>query len=362
MRPARGFAGLQMSRSMRAPSFWNMPHSAPSLAPRLLAPFGALYAEIAGWRMSRRGRRLPIPVLCVGNFVVGGAGKTPAAVAVAKRLIESGETPFFLSRGYHSAAEHRPPLRVDLARHRAGEVGDEALLLARVAPTVVSADRVAAGRLARSQGASVLILDDGLQNPALEKNLRFAIVDGATGIGNGLCLPAGPLRATLAAQIEFVNAVVIVGAGDPGARVAEQVRAAGKPVVSAELVVDAATAAKLAKQRVHAFAGLGRPDKFFASLADLGAEIVGVAGFPDHHAYRRAEILSLQHAAQRENALLVTTEKDLVKLAGRADLVNPWLPVPLPVPVEMKFSDAGVLEALVANAMRGTTSPSLKIE
>jgi tetraacyldisaccharide 4'-kinase len=343
--------------NMRAPSFWWQDHNPGAsaldlLAPKLLAPLSFPYAKIAGRRMLRAGLRLPVPVLCVGNFVVGGAGKTPATIALAKRLIGSGEKIFFLSRGYRSAAERGPPIRVDPLRHGAAEVGDEALLLARAAPTIASADRVAAGGLAIEQGASLLILDDGLQNPALEKDMRLAVVDGATGVGNGLTLPAGPLRAPLSTQIDFVSAVVIVGAGAPGAEIAERARAVGKPVVSAKLIADEATAAKLKGQRVYAFAGLGRPEKFYATLADLGAEIVGTASFPDHHLYAQSEIARLRRAARQEDALLVTTEKDLVRLAGRGDRIDPSLPPPIALPVEMEFSDAGLLDGLLAGALR----------
>lgn len=341
--------------NMRAPSFWwqNLNPSTSALdllAPKLLAPLSFLYAGIAGRRMLQPGLRLSIPVLCVGNFVVGGAGKTPAAIALAKRLAGSGEKVFFLARGYRSAAEHGPPLRVDPLRHGAAEVGDEALLLARVAPTIVCADRVAAGRLAIEQGAGLLILDDGLQNPTLEKDLRLAVVDAATGIGNGLCLPAGPLRAPLSAQIEFVTAVVVVGVGALGAEIAERACAAGKPVVSAKLVADEAVAAKLKGQRIYAFAGIAHPEKFFATLADLGAEVVATASFPDHHLYEPSEIARVQRAARQEGALLVTTEKDLVRLAGRSDRIDPSPPIALPV--EMRFSDAELLDRLLAGAPR----------
>jgi tetraacyldisaccharide 4'-kinase len=342
---------------MRAPSFWNHASgaSAPDhLAPKLLAPLSFAYAKIAGRRMLQAGLRLPVPALCVGNFVVGGAGKTPAAIALAKRLAGSGEEVFFLSRGYRSAAEHGRPLRVDPLQHGAAEVGDEALLLARVAPTIVSADRVAAGRLAIEQGASFLILDDGLQNPALEKDVRLAVVDGATGVGNGLCLPSGPLRAPLSTQIDFVTAVVIVGAGAPGAEIAERTRAAGKPVLSAELIADEAMVAKLKGQRVYAFAGLGHPEKFFATLAALGAEVVATESFPDHHFSTRSEVARLQRTARQENAQLVTTEKDLVKLAGPGDRIDPDLPQPIALPVEMRFSDAGLLDGLLAAALGKT--------
>ncbi len=342
---------------MRAPSFWRLSHDPAAsalelLAPKLLAPLSYPYAKIAGRRMLRGGLRLPVPVLCVGNFVVGGAGKTPAVIALARRFAGSAERVFFLSRGYRSAAERGPPLRVDPLRHSAGEVGDEALLLARVAPTIVSADRVAAGRLAVEQGASLLILDDGLQNPALEKDMRLAVVDAATGVGNGLCLPSGPLRAPLSTQIDFATAVTIVGAGPAGEEIAERARAAGKPVLSAKLVADEAMAAKLKGRRVYAFAGLARPEKFFATLSDLGAEIVATESFPDHHPYTRGEIARLRRAARQANAQLVTTEKDFVRLAGSGDRIDPSLPPPIALPVEMRFSNAGLLDGLLAAALR----------
>jgi tetraacyldisaccharide 4'-kinase len=295
------------------------------------------------------GVRLPIPVLCVGNFVVGGAGKTPTAIALAKRLAGSGEKPFFLSRGYRSAAERGAPLRVDPLRHAAIEVGDEALLLARVAPTIVCADRVAAAGLAIQQGASLLILDDGLQNPGVEKDLRLGVVDATIGVGNGLCLPAGPLRAPLPMQIDFVSALVVVGSDAPGAEIAEQARAAGKPVLSAKLIADAVVAAELKGQRVYAFAGIGRPEKFFAALGALGALIVGMEKFPDHHVYRQSEIAHLQGAAHQQNAILVTTEKDFVRLAGPRGGFDPKLPIALPV--EMLISETGLLDALLAEAL-----------
>jgi tetraacyldisaccharide 4'-kinase len=336
----------------RAPSFWDASDASEPerWAPRLLAPLSLPYAMIAGRRMAKAGVRLPVPVLCLGNFVVGGAGKTPAAIALAKRLAGRGEAPIFLSRGYGSTAERGPPLRVDPHLHQAAEVGDEALLLAEVAPTIVSADRVAAGLLAIAQGASLLILDDGLQNPALEKDLRLGLVDAETGVGNGFCLPAGPLRAPLAAQIDFVSALVIVGSGAPGEEIAARARAAGKPVINARLVADEAIAAKLKGQRVCAFAGIGRPEKFFATLAEIGAQIVGMEAFPDHHLYRGGEIAALQRAARRQDALLVTTEKDLVRLAGRGDLIDPGLPRPLALPVEMRFSEAELLDRLLPGA------------
>lgn len=343
-----------MIRSRQSPSFWwqDAPSGWGRVLADALAPLGALYGAGAGRRMRQAGFRSPLPVLCVGNLVVGGAGKTPLALALAKRLIAAGETPWFLSRGYGSTAEHGAPLRVDPAAHRAHEVGDEALLLARVAPTLVSADRISAAHLAARHGASVLILDDGLQNPGLEKDLKLIVVDAAAGIGNGLCLPAGPLRAPLSAQLEFVSAVVIVGEGAQGLRLAETAQRAGKPVIVARLAVNADMTAQLAHRRVYAFAGIGRPSKFFATLDELGAEIVGTASFPDHYVFQRAELAVLQRAAQERDALLVTTEKDLVRL-GRSDAFgDAALPAPIAVPVEMMVSDAAGLDDLMTLSLR----------
>jgi len=172
---------------MRAPGFW---WREPGLAAAALAPLGALYGAVAAWRMARKGEAVSAPVVCVGNFVVGGAGKTPTAIFLAGRLAAAGERPFLLSRGYGGNLDG--PTLVDARTHLASEVGDEPLLLATAAPTVVARDRPAGARFAADRGASVIVLDDGLQNPALAKTVALAVVDGARGVGNGRCLPAGP--------------------------------------------------------------------------------------------------------------------------------------------------------------------------
>lgn len=335
---------------MRAPGFWWQTTASP--AARLLSPFASLYGIAAVARLRRNGARLPLPILCIGNFVAGGAGKTPAALALAERLIAQGERPFFLSRGYRSAAERGAPVRVDPLQHRAADVGDEPLLLARVAPTIVGADRLAAGRLAEAAGASLLILDDGLQNPALEKDLRLAMVDGATGIGNGLCLPAGPLRAPLAAQIDITDGVILVGEGAPGETVAAAVRAAGRPVIRAQLAIPAPTAGRLAGRKVFAFAGIGLPQKFYRSLAAAGADIAATRSFPDHHAYSADEIDDLRRRALQLGATLVTTEKDFVRLADLGlSKDDPAQPLLAAVPVELVVDDAVRLDGMVAAAL-----------
>lgn len=343
-----------MSLSRQSPSFWwqHKPRGFSRLAAAGLAPIATAYGSAVAYRMRKPGARSPLPVLCVGNFVVGGAGKTPMAMALAERLIAAGENPWFLSRGYGSVAEHGPPVAVDPDGHLAQDVGDEALLLARVAPTLVSADRVAAAKIAAAAGASILILDDGLQNPSLQKDLKLAVVDAAAGVGNGLCLPAGPLRAALPAQMRFASALVIVGNGAQGAALAEYARRASRPIVRAHLSIAADLTAELAGRPVYAFAGIGHPEKFFASLMDIGAQIVGAVRFPDHYAYRRADISDLQRAAKARHAQLVTTEKDFVRLRPLRDFVDPASPEPTPIPVAMRISDAGAFDRLLETAVR----------
>lgn len=336
---------------LEPPGFWfdEEPRGLRRLA-TLLSPLGAAYGAIAAWRMRQSGFRSALPVICVGNFTVGGAGKTPTTIALAQTLIDLGETPFLLTRGYRSRAEHGPPLRVEPDRHQPTDVGDEALLLARVAPTLVSADRVAAAKLAQAQGASVLVLDDGLQTPALEKDVRIVVVDAVTGIGNGLCLPAGPLRAPFEMQLGLVDALVILGDGVQGRSITETARRCSKTVIDARLEVSKEQASALSGRRVYAFAGIGRPAKFFTTLNEIGAQIVEKRAFPDHHAYTHAEIIGLQRAAKARDALLVTTEKDFVRLRPLEDFIHPDLPVPQPIPVTLRFADPPAFMALVKRA------------
>jgi tetraacyldisaccharide 4'-kinase len=345
---------------MLAPSFWWRTGADPPA--KLLAPIASVYGWAASRRIRRPGTRLPLPIICIGNFVVGGAGKTPAALALGRCLIACGEAPFFLSRGYRSRAERGGPTRVDASRHTAADVGDEALLLAKIAPTIVGADRVAGGRLALAQGASLLILDDGLQNPSLEKDLRLVLLDGDAGLGNGYCLPAGPLRAPLAAQMDLASAVIIVGEGAAGELIAARARAAARPVIGADLRIRADAARDLAGHRVYAFAGLALPQKFYASLAKAGAEIIGTSNFPDHHPYDGREIRVLQQLAWDHRALLVTTEKDIARLTDRElAMLAPTLPLPRAIPVTLEFADKELLSEIVAAALaaaRRISSPA----
>jgi tetraacyldisaccharide 4'-kinase len=301
---------------MRAPAFWNAPEARwPALA---LAPIAALYGALTARRLKRSGARVEVRIVCVGNFTAGGAGKTPAALGLAELLKEEGERVVFLSRGYGGALSGPKPVTVDLSLHDARAVGDEPLLLARSAPTVICADRLAGAKAAMGLGASVVVMDDGLQNPALVKDRVIAVVDGGVGLGNGFCIPAGPLRAPMAAQWPLVHEVWIVGPGAAGEAVAQEAARRGKSVRRARLIPDPNTVAELAGAPLLAFAGIGRPEKFFETLREAGLDVAAEACFPDHHAYVEAEIASLVRRAEEDGLRLVTTQKDMARLSAAA--------------------------------------------
>ena len=298
---------------MREPAFW---WGEGSFASALLAPLAALYGAVAQWRLGRGGRRAAAPVVCVGNLTVGGAGKTPTALALARMLAAAGERPMFLTRGYGSALAG--PLLVDPARHRAREVGDEPLLLARTAPTIVARDRVKGAGIAGD--ASVIVMDDGFHNPSLVKDFSVLVVDGRRGTGNGRVIPAGPLRAPLEAQLARAHALIVVGGLRRAADIAERARAANIPVLQARLRPDVDVIAWLRGRQVLAFAGIADPKKFFATLAEAGVVLAAARSFPDHHRYTRAEAVALCDDAQRAGLVLMTTEKDLARLSGEDQL------------------------------------------
>jgi tetraacyldisaccharide 4'-kinase len=328
---------------VRAPGFWTKRR--PTLLARLLHPVGSLYGRATARRMGEAGERAGAPTICVGNFVSGGAGKTPAAIALGRMLIGSGRRVAFLSRGY-GGAERVEPMLVDANAHTAATVGDEPLLLAKVAPCWVGTDRVRSARQAVEAGANALVLDDGLQNPGLVKDLALAVVDGETGFGNGLCVPAGPLRAPVSAQLPFVRALIVLG-GDDTALSTIAGSARGKPMIRATLEPDALAAAPLIGREVVAFAGIARPEKFYATLRRVGAQIVMTRDFADHHRYTQREIEALIEEAGRRGALLATTEKDLVRLGARHARAVVTLPVTL------RFDEPGVVQRMLRQALRG---------
>ena len=296
---------------MREPSFW---WGEAGLASFLLAPLAMVYGAVADPRLGAPGRRAGVPVVCAGNLTVGGGGKTPTALAVARLLAHAGERPIFLSRGY--GGRFAGPLRVDPARHRALDVGDEPLLLARVAPTVIARDRIEGARMAVAGGASVIVMDDGFQNPSLAKDLSLLVVDARRGVGNGRIIPAGPLRASVRSQLARAHALVVIGTSAGAAGVIADARGGGLPVLHARLCPDAGLSATLAGGRVLAFAGIADPQKFFATLAEAGIAVGATRSFPDHHRYTPGEALALCDEADHKGLALVTTEKDLVRLTG----------------------------------------------
>lgn len=295
---------------MREPSFW---WTEPGLASRLLRPLALGYGAVAERRLRQSGAAAGVPVICIGNLTLGGAGKTPTALTIARLLSEFGERPFFLTRGY--GGKLAGPVRVDPASHRASDVGDEPLLLARRAPTIVSHDRVAGAQFARAAGASILVMDDGLQNPSLAKTLTIAVIDGRRAIGNAQVFPAGPLRAPLQAQLECVDALLVIGALSPASSsLAAIVRAKGCPVLRAALKPDSNAVKEIARRRVLAFAGIGDPEKFFTTLALSDIEAMVEESFPDHHHYTAKDAERLLERCDEKGLLPVTTEKDAVRL------------------------------------------------
>ncbi len=329
---------------MREPAFWWQPGGA---AAALLAPLAAAYGAVARARLALSGRAVGIPVVCVGNLTVGGAGKTPTALAIGRLLIAAGRRPYFLTRGY--GGRLAGPVLVE-SNHRAADVGDEPLLLARVAPTVVSGDRMAGAEAARAAGADVIVMDDGFQNPSLAKDLSLLVVDGRRGIGNGRVLPAGPLRAPLASQLARAHALLVVGA----ASAAEPVLAAarGLPVFHGRLVADPKALDRLRDHKVFAFAGIADPEKFFATLEDARIDVQLRYAFPDHHPYRGADIFALMARAEREGLVLVTTEKDFVRLSGEPD-ARPLLDVLHVLPVTLAVDEAEKFQKMILGAVGG---------
>jgi tetraacyldisaccharide 4'-kinase len=294
---------------MREPAFWHRPSS---LLSQLLAPIGALYGAIVARRLMRTGLRAGVPVICVGNYHVGGAGKTPTVLALAGTLRTLGETPVVLSRGHGGRLEG--PLQVDPRHHTAADVGDEPLMTAESLPVMVSRQRAAGLAPARALGASVIVMDDGFQNPTVAKDISLIVIDGDRALGNGRVLPAGPLRAPLAPQLARTDALVIVGEGTAADGVATAVRTQGGLVLRAKLKPNENSVVELRGRRVYAFAGIGDPQRFFRSLRACGIEVAGERVFADHHPFSQGEVAELRAAAKQGGLTLVTTEKDMARL------------------------------------------------
>lgn len=314
---------------MRAPSFWYAPAGATST---LLTPLSWLW-RVGSALGGGSGQAVPVPVLCVGNLVAGGTGKTPVVRDLVARLTGRGVNAASLSRGYGGRLPG--PLAVDPARHGADDVGDEPLLLANDSPAWIGRDRPAAARAMAVAGIQAVIMDDGMQNPALRKDMSLIVIDGAAGFGNGCVIPAGPLREPLRGGLARADALVVIGEG-PGLAA---VRALGtdQPLLTARLQPDATVASALRGRRVLAFAGIGRPAKFFDTLREIGAQTVEAVSFADHHRYSEAELAAL--AAR--GLPLVTTQKDAMRL-------NPaWRARVTPLPVHLAWDDPAAVEGLL---------------
>ncbi len=325
----------------------------------LLASMARLYGAIVVARFRRRQPyRSRLPVICVGNFTAGGTGKTPLALLIAHLLIARGGKPAFLTRGY--GGKEPGPVWVEEGQRAARRFGDEPLLLTRVAPTLVARDREAGVRFIEESGRSIsaVIMDDGLQNPALVKDLAIAVVDGARGLGNGEVFPAGPLRAPIAFQLGLVDAIVV---REPQAT-QKQTQTPAKilgllkrnfpgPVLAVRAVPDGDTA-WLAGTPVVAFAGIANPARFFALLDSLGARVLHRVAFPDHHVLSRRDAERLLALAEKDGARLITTEKDWVRLAGDAALPAALAQraQPLAIKLEIEERDQGRLISLIEAA------------
>jgi tetraacyldisaccharide 4'-kinase len=330
---------------MREPAFW---WRKPGLAAALLAPVAAGYAAVAAARLARTGARAALPVLCVGNFTLGGAGKTPAVMTIATMLQGAGAHPFCLSRGYGGSLAG--PKQVDARADLASEVGDEALQLAHVAPTIVARDRVAGAAAAHAAGASVAVMDDGLQNASLIKDFTLAVVDGRRGVGNGKVFPAGPLRAPLDAQWQRTDALLAIGEISGAAAVIAAAHARRLPVLHGRLVPDAAAVTALAGQKVLAFAGIGDPDKFFATVAAAGIDAPRRRAFPDHHRFSAEEAAALVMQAEHDGLELLTTEKDHFRMTGDAACAALWARAHV-LPVTLAVEEADELRKLIGSAI-----------
>lgn len=327
------------------PSFWWGQRNWQAIG---LWPLGVLYGAVSGARMQRaKGFAASVPVLCIGNFTLGGAGKTPTALALAKAALAMGLKPGFLSRGYGGSLVEAT--LVDASRHTAAEVGDEPLLLARTALTAISRTRVAGAKLLTESGVDLILMDDGFQSARIVIDYALIVADARRGVGNGLVFPAGPLRVPLDIQMPAASGLLVAGQGRAGDRLAEAFTSSGKPVFRASL--KPVEAADLAGKRVLAFAGIADPAKFQRTLEELGAHVATRRDFADHASLTDTEISSLLSEARAGGLSLVTTAKDAVRLAGRSGVARNLLAEMQTVEVDMAFTEKGAPGAIIAAAM-----------
>ena len=292
---------------MQTPKFWDKKDSKLG---KILAPFGAVYAWTVAHRLAHKHPyQAKMPVICVGNISVGGTGKTPVCLALMKLFQEHEQKPWFLNHGYRAIQQS---VLVDRKTHSALDVGDEALLLSEIAPTIVDSARARGAQLAEKWGAPLLIMDDGFQNPSLVKTFSFIVVDGTKGFGNERVLPAGPLREPILKGLKRADALILVGQDNWGVQNYLKQNKVDLPVLTGKFIPEKSDLDKLKGKNVYAFAGLGNPQKFFDMLSSEGVQIVQKQFFPDHYFYTRFDIEDLKKKAK--GAVLATTSKDWVKI------------------------------------------------
>lgn len=319
---------------MQPPLFWQ--RRGPSLRASLLSPLQRITASATARRLRRPGWSAPVPVICCGNVGVGGAGKTTLALDLAAALQARGLAVHCITRGY-GGRRRQAVTRVEPDRHNAADVGDEALLLAQLAPCWVAADRAAAAREAVAAGAQILLMDDGLQNPGLVQDWPLLVIDGAVGFGNGRLLPAGPLREPVGRAAARAAAAILIG---PDLTGVAGILPASLPLLRTDLAMDPAVAVWRGT-RLLPFAGIARPPKFFTSLQAEGLTLVGTRAFTDHHRFRARELDRLQREAARLQARLVTTPKDATRLPAA------WRAQVLVAGVSLRWADPSAQAALL---------------
>ncbi len=304
---------------MKAPKFWWHDQSSPGIAARLLSPLSALYGAESVRRIDKTAEiyKSTLPVICIGNLIAGGTGKTPTALLVAQRLTQLGHSPAILSRGYGGSLAG--PVKVNPAHHTPDQVGDEPLLLAAHTSVYIARDRAAGAKwIEQDRQTTHIILDDGFQNPALHKDISLIVMDAGRGFGNGKLIPAGPLREPVAHGLARAQAVLAIG-DEAQACLDRSIPAEFKHLTQLTGRLEPGPESLwLAGQRVTAFCGIGSPEKFFDTVRSLGAELVGSFAFPDHHKLKPQELLLIERHKTKTQSIVVTTEKDAVKLPATA--------------------------------------------
>lgn len=321
---------------MKAPKFWET----DNIISKLLKPFAGIYANQTAKRLKQTGYISKVPVICVGNLVAGGAGKTPVCIWLAKQLFAQGKKVHFIASGFGG--------NFDKAGNKAQKVdsldcvkfGDEAVLLSKTAPTWVSKDRGEAAKMAENDGAEIIIMDDGFQNATLEKTFSIIVADGEYGFGNGKVIPAGPLRETVEVGLKRADCLLVIGKRE------FPLPAAKLPNFAAKLNIYYDPF--LQNEDVVAFCAIARPKKFYDSLVASGLRVIDEVSFADHHLYNEQDLKNILQLASDKQAVVVTTEKDYVKIPKQLHLMFNL------VKAEIELKDAEKLMDLIGKKIAKT--------